>query len=86
MSVDLDKITPQNDVVFKMIFADPEKRRLIQEREDAIRNYNNAISVALEQGRAEEREKAAKKMLAKGLDISDIADFTGLSIKEIQLL
>ena len=35
-----------------------KKRRLIQEREDAVRNYNNAISVALE----EEREKAEKKL------------------------
>ena len=123
---ELYKFVPElkeaNDI-FEAAKADPEKRRLIQEREDAIRNYNNAISVAveqgIEQGRAEERAKAekelaeertkaekelanqrakaeaekhaekieaAKRMLAKGLDISDIADFTGLSIKEIQSL
>ena len=108
--------------IFEAAKADPEKRRLIQEREDAIRNYNNAISVAVEQGRAEERAKAekelseerakaakaekdfterlakaeaekhaekieaAKRMLAKCLNISDIADFTGLPIDEIQSL
>ena len=136
---ELYKFVPElkeaNDI-FEAAKADPEKRRLIQEREDAIRNYNNAISVALEQGRtegieqgraegieqgrsegieqgrtegieqgrAEERAKAekelaaqrakaeadkieaAKRMLAKGLDISDIADFTGLTIDEIQSL
>ena len=104
---ELYKFVPElkeaNDI-FEAAKADPEKRRLIQEREDAIRNYNNAISVALEQGRAEEREKAekklaeerakakadkieaAKKMRAKGLNIPDIADFTGLSIEEIQSL
>ena len=44
--------------IFEAAKADPEKRRLIQEREDAVRNYNNAISVAIE----EEREKAEKKL------------------------
>ena len=29
MSVDLDQITPQNDVVFKMIFADPKHERVL---------------------------------------------------------
>jgi predicted transposase/invertase (TIGR01784 family) len=43
--------------IFEAAKADPEKRRLIQEREDAVRNYHNAISVAVE----EEREKAEKK-------------------------
>ena len=44
--------------IFEAAKADPAKRRLIQEREDAVRNYNNAISVAVE----EEREKAEKKL------------------------
>ena len=66
---ELYKFVPElkeaNDI-FEAAKADPEKRRLIQEREDAIRNYNNAISVALEQGieqgRAEERAKAEKEL------------------------
>lgn len=48
--------------IFEAAKSDPVKRRLIQEREDAIRNYNNAISVAIEQGRAEERAKAEAKL------------------------
>lgn len=84
--------------IFEAAKADPAKRRLIQEREEAIRNYNNAISVAVEQGRAEgieqgrveERAKAeaekieiAKRMLNKGLSREDIATFLGISINSI---
>ena len=53
--------------------------------------------IGIEKGRAEERAKAeqekyaekietAKKMLSKGLGVSDVCEFTGLSIKEIQSL
>lgn len=55
--MDISKITPQNDALFKMIFTDPKKRRLIEEREDAARNYASAISTAREEGREEERAK-----------------------------
>ena len=49
--------------------------------------------IGIEKGKAEERAKAkaekiesAKKMLSKGLEIQDIADFTGLSLAEIESL
>ena len=77
MTDNLDCVTPQNDVIFKMIFADPklkeasdifeaakadpEKRRLIQEREDAVRNYNNAISAAIEEEQAKAEQKLAEE-------------------------
>ena len=77
--------------------ADPKKRQLIEERENAARDYASAIADAkiegIEKGRAEERAKAyaekietAKKMLKRGLEIEDIAEFSGLSIDEISHL
>ena len=46
--------------------------------------------IGIEKGRAEgEHKKAietAKKMIAKGLSIEDIAEFTGLSVEEINQL
>ena len=90
--------------VFEAAKADPKKRRLMKEREDAVRNYAAAMSQAREEGREEERAKAevekkelaekayrekiesAKKMLSKGLDLSDIAEISGLSIEEIKSL
>ena len=85
--------------IFEAAKADPEKKRLIQEREEAVRNYNNAISVAteegieqgraegIEQGRAEgEKQKAietARKMLADGVPVDVVSKYTGLSPEEI---
>ena len=86
--------------IFEAAKADPEKRRLIQEREDAVRNYNNAISAAIEEERekaekklAEERAKAeaekiamAKKFLAAGVSVEIVASSTGLSVDDIRKL
>ena len=93
--------------------ADPKKRQLIEERENAARDYASAIAdakiegiekgekIGIEKGKAEERAKAdkelaeerakayaekidtAKRMLKRGLEIEDIAEFSGLSIDEI---
>ena len=48
--------------IFEAAKADPEKRRLIQEREDAVRNYNNAISAAIEEERAKAEHKLAEEL------------------------
>ena len=45
--------------------------------------------IGIEKGRAKakaEKIESAKKMLSKGLEIPDIADFTGLSPAEIESL
>ena len=47
--------------IFEAAKADPEKRRLIQEREDAVRNYNNAISAAVEEEQAKAEQKLAEE-------------------------
>ena len=75
--------------IFEAAKADPEKRRLIQEREDAVRNYNNAISAAIEEERAKaEAEKIAmaKKFLAAGVSVEIIASSTGLSAEDVRKL
>lgn len=84
--------------VFEQAKADPKKRRLIEEREDAARNYASAISTAREEGREEERAKTKKlldkaeaekresagRMLEDGLTVDIVAKYTGLSIEEIE--
>ena len=73
--------------IFEAAKADPEKRRLIQEREDAVRNYNNAISVAVEEERAKahaEKIETARKLLIAGVSIEIISSSTGLQIEDIR--
>jgi predicted transposase/invertase (TIGR01784 family) len=38
------------------------------------------------EGKAEEKKETARKLLAKGIDVADIAEVTGLSAKEIKAL
>ena len=59
-------------------------------REDAL---EEGEQIGLEKGKEEERKKheeekkeSARKMLAKGLSIEDIREFTGLSVEDIKLL
>ena len=48
--------------------SDPEKRQLIIEREEATRNYNNAIKTAETRGRAEGREEGRAEGEKVGLE------------------
>ena len=78
------------------VSADDEVREIYRLRELTERNRISEQTVAREQGRAEghakglvEGEKKAKiesarKMLIKGLDITDIVEFTGLSVEEVE--
>ena len=81
--------------------ADEKVREQYDSRNDAILGEMSLINasrkegekIGIEKGRAEERAKAkaekiesARKMLSKGLEIQDIADFTGLSLTEIEAL
>lgn len=80
--------------IFEAAKADPVKRRLIQEREEAVRNYNHAISSAAERGLAEGEKigaqqakiETAKKLLEMGLKTEQVSEATGLSISEIKSL
>ena len=75
---ELYKIVPElkeaKDIL-EMAKADPEKRKLMQDREDAARNYANDISqakkegekIGIEKGKAEERAKANKEIAEAGI-------------------
>ncbi|MCR5224814.1 MAG: Rpn family recombination-promoting nuclease/putative transposase [Alphaproteobacteria bacterium] len=88
--------------IFEAAKADPVKRRLIQEREESVRNFNHAISsatergieegkkIGIEKGKAEgAQQKAietAKKLLEMGLKAEQVSEATGLSVAEIEKL
>jgi predicted transposase/invertase (TIGR01784 family) len=67
----------------KYISADPETRAIADLRQKTINDHNSEITVAREEGKAEERRTLALKMLKKGNSIEDIADLTELSVEEI---
>ena len=66
--------------------ADPEKRKLMQDREDAARNYANDISQAKKEGEKIAKVESAKRFLAMGLSLEQIAQGTGLSIEDVSNL
>ena len=48
--------------------------------------YNEGLAKGKEEGEKNAKVEAAKRMLKRGLSIEDIADFSGLSVKEIEKL
>ncbi len=84
--------------VFEAAKADPKKRKLIEEREDAIRNYAAAMAQFKEEGREEgkiEGEKigiekgkveVAKRMLSMELSIEQVAEATGIPLDDVRKL
>ena len=74
--------------------ADEKIREEYDSRNDAIL-YEIALAntsreedekIGIEKGAREKAIETAKKMLLKGLDYSDISEFTGLSVEEIKQL
>ena len=70
--------------VFEAAKADPKKRQLIEEREDAIRNYAAAVSQAKEEGVNEKAVAVAKAMLKHGDDVDYVSLISGLTVDEIK--
>ena len=54
--------------IFEQAKADPEKRRIIEEREDAVRNYASALSSAREDGLQEGLQQGKKEGMQQGLE------------------
>ena len=69
-----DEEKEANDI-FEAAKADPEKRRKIQEREDALRNYNHAIYVATEYAKAEGLAEGRAEGLAEGRAEGELIGF-----------
>ena len=94
---ELYKIVPElkeaKDIL-EMAKADPEKRKLMQDREDAARNYANDISqakkegekIGLEKGEKNAKVETAKNLLKIGLTVDQISQATGLSIEDVSNL
>ena len=59
-----------------------------EEEEEVIKNsyYDDGLKQGKELGQMEEKKDLAKKMILKKIDLKDISDITGLSIKELQEL
>ena len=63
-----------------------------EEEDEIIKNsyYDDGLEAGLKQGKEfgqmEEKIDLAKKMILKKIDLKDISDITGLSIKELQEL
>ena len=74
----------------QIISQDKQKRLEYETREKAIRDYNQMMYEAEQRGeqRGELRssKRTAKKLLSMGLEISTIAEATGLSENEIKNL
>lgn len=81
--------------VLHFLSSDPDTVRLAELREKAIwdevsrlkgakaEGIQQGIQQGLEQGIEQEKKNVARRMLAKGSSIEDIADITGLSIEEV---
>lgn len=72
----------------KHISTDSEIRAIADLRQRTINDKNSKITVAKNEGKAEElaegKRETAIKMLTKDMIIDDISDLTGLSITEIR--
>jgi len=96
-----DSIIGKASRVLHFLSSDPETVRIAELREkaiwDEVSNINGAraegleegIQKGLERGRQEalqEKLDVARRILAKGLSVEDVADMTGLSVEEVSKL
>ena len=80
-----DKVEKAEEIL-KAILADDELQEELRIREKHRMDYNNDMMYAKQEGRKEDKLEVAKKLLARGLEIFDIQDITGLTKKEIEKL
>ena len=66
--------------------GDEETKRIAELRDKGIRDYNNGIAYAEEQGMKKTKIEIAKEMLKKGFDIETISEITKLGIEEVEKL
>jgi len=69
-----------------------EERAIAEEREKAIRDelsfrkaeLEKGLQKGLKIGREEEKYEIAKKLIHKGMDLSEVLEITGLSLKDLK--
>ena len=89
---ELEMIATKNSYIasayeqLQIISQDKEKRLEYEAREKALRDYNQSMKEAEQRGKQREQFIIAKNMLLKNLDISVIAECTGLSEEEVKTL
>jgi predicted transposase/invertase (TIGR01784 family) len=65
---------------------DAEARRLYEMRQKALHDEASMLEGAREEGSFKKAVEIARKMLAKGKDIEEIVEFSGLTVEEIERL
>ena len=90
MSTLLERPAALRDRVFGRLFdvaeyarLDDEERKNYVNAMNTARDTYNQIAYALKKGGQEKACEIARKMIAKGLDVDTIADYTGLTTEEI---
>ncbi|MCL2020290.1 MAG: Rpn family recombination-promoting nuclease/putative transposase [Oscillospiraceae bacterium] len=89
---ELDMLTERNPqfrptvVKLRELSADEKARDAYERREKARRDHNMYVRDAERKGRAEGILNVARNALQRKMPIADIADITGLPLKEIELL
>nr|WP_276531993.1 Rpn family recombination-promoting nuclease/putative transposase [Brevibacillus invocatus] len=72
--------------VLEFLNQDKEARKLYELREKALKDELNMIEGAKAEGERQKAIQMAMKMLTKGKDVEEIAEFTELSLEEIEEL
>ncbi|WP_041397074.1 Rpn family recombination-promoting nuclease/putative transposase [Spirochaeta africana] len=94
-SVEEDEMTvllKENDAlgkahrVYRDFTANAELMDMAEAREKWLKDVNSKLQNAEQRGMQQARREDARKMLDRGFSITDIADITGLSEKEIREL
>ena len=90
MSTLLERPAGLRDRIFGRLFdvaeyarLDDEERKNYVESMNTARDTYNQIAYAHEKGGQEKAYEIARKMIAKGIDVDTVADFTGLTRDEI---
>jgi predicted transposase/invertase (TIGR01784 family) len=68
------------------VSSDKEVLRAYQMREMALSDWNSGINHAKREGRKEERREIARNLKKINIPFEQIAQATGLSVKEVELL
>ena len=88
-----DVPTELQETVFEKLFTEaklatfkPQDRQAYEESLKYYRDLKNSNDTAHQEGREEERQDTAMRMLAKNYSIADTAELTGLSMDIVEKL
>ncbi|MDR1411276.1 MAG: Rpn family recombination-promoting nuclease/putative transposase [Spirochaetaceae bacterium] len=79
----MDKAIRKAEEKMEYVSSDKETLRMYEMREMALSDWTSGINHAREEGIKEGRREIAAKLKNRGIPIDQIAEYTGLSVKEI---